>query len=107
MEKITLNITGVGSSDRVFAAVSKVTGMSHSKIISSSRLWQIVEARTISIISFNRLGLVDEKIALLINRARPTVCKSRKVGERLLKDSKTFKEKFHKVQTLLTNQQHG
>lgn len=104
MEKKSLNIKGVGSSDRVFTAVAKVTGISHSKLLSDSRMWPVVEARMLSAITFSRCGLVDKKIAWLINRKRSTVCKSRNVGIGLLEVSKTFKDKYQKVQSIITNQ---
>lgn len=102
--KPIIPIKGVGSSDIVFDAVTKVTGVSRSRLLSDSRLWAVVEARMLSAIVLNRLGIVDELIGLMLNRGRSTVCKSRHTGEDLLSVSKTFKDKFNKVQTILNPQ---
>lgn len=101
MDNKKIIIKEVGSSDNVFDAVTKVTGISHSRLISESRQWPVVEARMLSVIFLNRLDLADTKIAWLLNRSRPTVCKSRNTAEDLLQVSKTFKDKFRKVQTIL------
>lgn len=101
-----INIKGVGTSDTFFDAVTKVTGISRTRLLSDSRLWPVVEARMLSAIALNRLGIVDDKIASMLNRGRSTMCKSRHAGEDLLQVSKTFKDKFQKLQTIL-NQQKG
>lgn len=101
MDNKTINIKGVGSSDTVFDAVTKVTGISRPRLLSESRLWPVVEARMLSAIVLNRLGLVDTKIAWMLNRGRSTICKSRHTGEDLLSVSKTFQDKFNKVQTII------
>lgn len=97
-------IKGVGSADIVFDAVTKVTGISRNRLVSDSRLWPVVEARMLFAIVLNRLGLVDCKIASMINRGRSSVCKSRHAGEDLLQVSKTFKDKYQKLQTILNPQ---
>lgn len=104
MDNKPIIIKGVISSDTVFDAVTKVTGISHTRLLSDSRLWPVVEARMLCAITLNRLGLVDEKIAIMLNRGRSTMCKSRHAGENLLQVSKTFKDKFQKLQTILTPQ---
>lgn len=104
MDKKPIIIKGVGSSDTFFEAVAKVTGISRTRLLSDSRLWPVVEARMLSAIALNRLGLVDEKIATMLNRGRSTMCKSRHAGEDLLQVSKTFKDKFQKLQTILNPQ---
>lgn len=102
--KPIIPIKGVGSSDIVLDAVTKVTGVSRSRLLSDSRLWPVVEARMLSAIVLNRLGIVDELIGLMLNRGRSTVCKSRHAGEDLLQVSKTFQDKFQKIQTILNYQ---
>lgn len=97
-------IKGVGSSDTFFDAVTKVTGVSRSRILSDSRLWPVVEARMLSAIVLKRLGLIDTKIGWLLNRGRSSICKSRHAGEDLLQVSKTFKDKFQKIQTILNSE---
>lgn len=97
-------IKGVGTSDTVFDAVTKVTGISHTRLLSDSRLWPVVEARMLSVLVLNRLGLVDTKIAWMLNRGRSSICKSRHVAEEFLSVSKTFQDKFNKVQTILNPQ---
>lgn len=104
MDKKPIIIKGAGSSDTFFDAVTKVTGISHTRLLSDSRLWPVVEARMLSAIALNRLGLVDDKIASMLNRGRSTMCKSRHAGEDLLQVSKTFKDKFQKLQTILNPQ---
>lgn len=104
MDNKPIIINGVGSSDTFFDAVTKVTGISRTRLLSDSRLWPVVEARMLSAIVLNRLGLVDEKIATMLNRGRSTMCKSRHAGEDLLQVSKTFKDKFQKLQTILNPQ---
>lgn len=96
-------IKGV-SSDTIFNAVAKATGISKARLLSESRLWPVVEARMLATIVLNDLGVVDEKIGLLLNRGRSTVCKSRHTGEDLLQVSKTFRDKFNKVQTILNSE---
>lgn len=104
MDKKPIIIKGVGSSNTFFDAVTKVTGISRTRLLSDSRLWPVVEARMLSAIALNRLGLVDDKIASMLNRGRSTMCKSRHAGENLLLVSKTFKDKFQKLQTILNYQ---
>lgn len=104
MDKKPIIIKGVGSTDTFFDAVTKVTGISHNRLLSDSRLWPVVEARMLSAIVLNRLGLVDEKIAFMLNRGRSTMCKSRHAGEDLLQVSKTFQDKYQKLQTILNPQ---
>lgn len=104
MDNRTIIIKGVITSDSVFDAVTKVTGISRKRILSESRLWPVVEARMLTTIALNRLGLADAKIAWLVNRGRSTVCKSRHVASDLLQVSSTFKDKFNKVQTILNTQ---
>lgn len=99
-----INIKGVGSTDTFFDAVTKVTGISHTRLLSESRLWPVVEARMLSAIALNRLGLVDTKIASMLNRGRSSMCKSRHAGEDLLQVSKTFQDKYQKIQTILNPQ---
>ena len=102
--KPIIPIKGVGTSDSVLDAVTKVTGISRTRLHSKSRLWPVVEARMLAAIVFNRLGLVDARIAWLLNRGRSSMCKSRHAGEDLLQVSKTFQDKFQKIQNILNPQ---
>lgn len=104
MDKKSIIIKGIISSDAVYDAVAKVTGISHARILSDSRQWPVVEARMISILALQSLGLDDFKIASLINRGRSSACKSRHAASRLIEYSKTFRDKFNKVQIILNHQ---
>lgn len=103
MDNTSFFIKGVITADTVIDAVTKVTGISRKKILSESRLWPVVEARMISALVFNSLGLSDIKIAWILNRGRSSVCKSRHAAQKLLEYSKTFQGKFQKVQSLINN----
>lgn len=96
-------IKGVITAGTVIDAVAKVTGVSRKRILSGSRLWPVVESRMISVLVFNSLGLVDIKIAYLLKRGRSSVCKSRHTAQNLLEYSKTFQDKFGKVQSIINN----
>ena len=104
MENNSLIIKGQLSTDTVLEAVTKVTGVSKKNILSGLRYWPVVEARMLSALMLSRLGLVDIKIAWILNRGRASICKSRHVGEDLLQVSKTFQDKFNKVQSILNPQ---
>lgn len=104
MENNSLIIKGNVTSDALFDAVAKVTGISRKRLLSESRLWPVVEARMLSALTLSRLGLVDIKIACILNRGRASICKSRHAGENLLAVSKTFQTKFQKLQTILNQQ---
>lgn len=102
--KPIITIKGVGTSDTVLDAVTKVTGISRTRLLSESRLWPVVEARMLSALTLNWLGLDDLRIAWVLNRGRSSVCKSRHAAMWQHEYSKTFKDKFQKVQTILNHQ---
>lgn len=104
MDNKKIIIKGVISSETVLAAVTKVTGISTSRIVSESRLWPVAEARMISVLALNRLGLTDTKTAWILNRGRSNVCKIRHTALNLLEYSKTFRDKLQKVQTIINPQ---
>ena len=101
MENNSFIIKGELSTDTVLEAVTKVTGVSKNNILSDLRHWPVVEARMLSALTLSRLGLVDIKIAWILNRGRASICKSRHAGQNLLDVSKTFQAKFQKLQTIL------
>lgn len=96
-------IKGVITADTVIDAVTKVTGISRKRIQSESRLWPVVEARMISVLVLNSLGLADMKIAWIIKRGRSAVCKSRHSAQTLLGYSKIFRDRLEKVQSIINN----
>lgn len=103
MENTSIIIKDAVTVGTVLDAVAKITGISRKKILSESRLWPVVEARMISILVFNSLGLADMKIAWFLNRGRSSVCKSRHNAQNLLEYSKTFQGKLQKVQSIINN----
>lgn len=103
MDNTKIIIKGVMTAQTVIDAVTKVTGISRKKIQSGSRLWPVVESRMISVLVLSSLGLADIKIAWILNRGRSSVCKSRHSAQSLLEYSKTFREKFQKVQSIINN----
>lgn len=78
-------------------AVSHVTGISKSRILSSSREWPLVEARQLITLVLSKVGYTDESIGLALNRKRPTVLKSRHRAEGYMAVSALFREKFDKA----------
>lgn len=103
MDNDKIIIKGVMTSGNVLDAVANVTGVSRKRILSDSRQWPAVEARMLSVLVLNWLGLPDIKIAWILNRQRPTVCKSRHAALNLLDCSITFKDKYLKLQTIINN----
>lgn len=104
MQKEPIIIKGSVTSDVLFDAVTQVTGVSRKRLLSESRLWPVVEARMLSALMLSRLGLVDIKIAWILNRGRASICKSRHAAQNLLDVSKTFQTKFKKLETILNQQ---
>lgn len=96
-------IKGVITADTVLDTVTKVTGISRKWIQSESRLWPVVEARMMTVLVLNSLGLSDKKIAWIIKRGRSSVCKSRHSAQSLLEYSKTFRDRLEKVQSIINN----
>lgn len=88
----------------VMTAVTKVTHVSRKQFTSKSRLWPAVEARMLAILIFNYLGLSDLKIAFILNRGRPAICKCRHSATAMLNYSSTFRIRFKKTFDILTNQ---
>ncbi|MDE7397030.1 MAG: hypothetical protein K2M98_04820 [Muribaculum sp.] len=85
------------TTEKIFNEVSRVTGIAVTKMKSPSREWPIVEARMLFILYMARDGASDEKIALALCRARPTVTRSRHNAAQYLTASKSFREKFNKI----------
>lgn len=101
MDINSIIIKGRLTAGDLFDAIAKVTAVDRKKMLSDSRMWPAVEARMLAALVMNRMGLVDAKIAWLLNRGRSNVCKIRHTGENLMQVSKTFKDKFQKIQTIL------
>lgn len=104
MDTNSIIIKGSLTAGNLYDAVAKVTGVSRSMLLSDYRIWPAVEARMLAALVLNRMGIVDAKIAWLLNRRRASVCKSRHTGEDQLKVSKTFQDKYQKLQTILNPQ---
>lgn len=90
-------------SELVFDAVSKVTGVSKTKMLSRSRLWPEVESRMLLVLFFVRLGWTDSQTAEWLRRNRTTILNARHKAEDYIGVSKTFKEKFDKVAEIYEN----
>lgn len=86
--------------DYAFQAVAKVTGVTRRKIISRTRLWKIHEARMLFVLFISRQGRNDCKIALVLDRARPTISKTRQAAENYMSVSRIFSDKLTKISKL-------
>lgn len=84
-------------SEFLFKAVKSATGVSKKKILSSSRIWPIQEARMLYIAAASSQGFKDEMIGWIIGRERTTVLKTRHKADDYSKFSRSFREKFSKV----------
>lgn len=84
----------------VLDAVSRVTGVSKSNMLSRSRLWPIVEARMLVVLFFSRLGNDDQQTAWLLNRERTTILNARHKAEDYITISRTFSDKFNKIKEI-------
>lgn len=87
-------------SEIVWSMVSRVTGISKTKMLSRSRLWPIVEARMLFVLTLSSLGHDDQCSACLLKRNRTTILKARHNAEDYIGISKAFKEKYNKIKTL-------
>ena len=87
----------------VLDAVAKVTGISKEKMLSSSRLWPLVEARMLVILMMHRLGCIDSTIALALHRDRSPICSSRGKARVQLEYSKSFRDKYLKIKDIIDN----
>ena len=74
-------------------------------MLSRSRLWPIVEARMLFILFQSRRGITDEKIAWALGRKRPSIVKSRHAAVNYIGYSRTFKEKFSKLEKVYADTQ--
>lgn len=91
--------------DILFNAVSKVTGISKTKMRSRSRLWPVAEARMLFVLFFASLGQSDERTGWSLNRHRTTILNSRHNAEEYITVSKVFKDKFDKVKAFYEKSQ--
>lgn len=85
-------------------AVSKVTGVSKSTIISPTRVWPAVEARQLIILLLSRDGMSDESISWVLKRGRIAILGSRHNANDLLSISKQFKSKYDKAKSIYDQQ---
>lgn len=90
----------------ILTAVTRATGVSASQIKGPSRKWRIHEARMLFVLSLARLGVCDSRIALAINRTRPTALKTRHYAEDYIGISAGFSEKFSKAWELYVKSQN-
>ncbi|MBD5258440.1 MAG: hypothetical protein HDS52_07125 [Barnesiella sp.] len=77
--------------------VSKITGVSRTKILSKTRVWPAVEARQFIILLLSHDGATDELIAWTLNRGRGAVLKSRHNANDAIRLSKLFRDKYNKI----------
>lgn len=95
-----------GCVKNIFSAVYGVTGISRQMLVSESRVWHVSEARLLCILFLYKIGLTDEKIAYILNRGRSNMCKCRHTAENLYDVSKSFRDKYEKIQTILNKKSH-
>lgn len=85
-------------------AVSKVTGVAKSTILSRRRVWPAVEARQLFVLLLSRDGANDEKLSWMLNRGRCAILKVRHSANDSLRYSKLFREKFNKISEIYEHQ---
>lgn len=95
-----------GCVKNIFYAVNVVTGISRQMLVSESRVWHISEARLLCILFLYKIGLNDEKIAYMLNRGRSNICKCRHTAGNLYDVSKSFRDKYNKIQKILNKKSH-
>lgn len=95
-----------GCVKNIFYAVNVVTGISRQMLVSESRVWHISEARLLCILFLYKIGLNDEKIAYMLNRGRSNICKCRHTAGTLYDVSKSFRDKYNKIQKILNKKSH-
>lgn len=81
-------------------AVSKVTKLSKSAILSPCRKDELVEARQLVILLLMGEGMTDEHIGLAINRGRVTTLHARRTALIYLEVSKPFNLKYQKTKAV-------
>lgn len=86
------------------AVVSKVSGVSKSKILSPSRLWPCVEARMLIVLLLFHDGSTDEHTSWVLNRKRGAILKARHNALDTIEISKTFRDKFNRAKSMYDEQ---
>lgn len=81
------------------SVVSRATGVSRSKILSTSRSYHIAEARRFIIYLLHSDGYNDEVISWLLKRTRVTILRSRHYAIAEKEHSKLWQETFNKIRT--------
>jgi len=79
------------------AAVSRVTGVAKSTILSATREYRAVEARMLIVLLLYRDGATDESISWVLNRKRVAILKARHNALSAKNYSKLFRAKFDKA----------
>lgn len=90
----------------IYYAIYGATGVDYKMLASNSRLWYISEARLLCILFLYKLGLTDENIGYLLNRGRANICKCRHTAEDLNEVSKSFRDKYEKIENILKIKSH-
>lgn len=83
--------------ENAFNAVYMATGICKTKVISRSRLWPVQEARLLFVLLLSRRGYDDQKVAMVLERNRTTIIKSRHTAEDYIKLSSLFHDKYKKA----------
>lgn len=81
-------------------SVSRITGVSTSRILSRSREWPVVEARRIVVLILHEEGLPDLTISYVLRRGRGAILKIRHVATDYRDVSKVFNDKYLKSKNL-------
>lgn len=77
--------------------ISKITRISQNKIVSRSRIGEIVEARNLYILLLAQDGMRDETISWTLNRCRSSITHSRHAANNLIETSALFRTKYAKI----------
>lgn len=80
--------------------VSKVTGLTATKILSASRKWPEVEARMLIIRLLFEDGLKDEHISCSLKRCRIAIYRARQRASEWLSLSMAFRMKYDRAKKL-------
>lgn len=88
------------NSELAILAVSKVTTVPKSIILSATRIWPAVEARQLVILLLSNDRAPDGAIALTLNRGRCSILKSRHNAVEHLRYSTLFRHKYNKCMEL-------
>ena len=83
--------------DKLLEAVSHVTQLPESEIVSPSRMWPLVQARMLFVLYASRNGCRDSFSTSPLHRARPTIFAIRRSARNYIAMSVSFQERYNQV----------